>query len=49
MRELTILMYKITHDISPPCLGNIFQNVSDVPSYDVRNLSINLYIPKASQ
>ena len=46
IRKLAILMYKITHDISPPCLRNIFQNVSDVHSYDLRNSSINLYIPK---
>ena len=46
IRNLAILMYKITHDISPPCLRNIFQNVSDVHSYDLRNSSINLYIPK---
>lgn len=39
-------MYKITHDISPPCLRNIFQNVSDVHSYHLRNSSINLCIPK---
>ena len=32
MRKLAILIYKITHDISPPCLRNIFQNVSDVHS-----------------
>ena len=30
MRKVAILMYKITHDISPPCLRNIFQNVYDV-------------------
>ena len=47
MRKLAILMCKITHDISLPCLRNIFQNVSDVHSYDLRNSSINLYIPKA--
>ena len=46
MRKLAILRYKITHDISPPCLRNIFQNVSDVHSYDLRNSSINLYVPK---
>ena len=32
MRKLAILIYKITHDISPPCLTNIFQNVSNVHS-----------------
>ena len=46
IRKLAILMYKITHDISLPCLRNIFQNVSDVHSYDLRNSSINLCIPK---
>ena len=45
MRKLATLMYKITHDISPPGLRNIFQNVSDVHSYNLRN-SIDLYIPK---
>ena len=45
MRKLAILMYKITHDISPPCLRNIFENVSDVHSYDLRNSSISLYVP----
>ena len=40
------MMYKISHDISPPCLRDIFQNVSDVHSYDLRNSSMNLYIPK---
>ena len=44
IRKLAISMYKITHNISPPCLRNIFQNVSD--SYDLRNSSINLNIPK---
>ena len=46
IRKLAIPMYQITRDISPPCLRNIFQNVSDVHSYDLRNSSINLYIPK---
>ena len=46
MRKLATLMYKITHDIFPPGLRNIFQNVSDVHSYNLRNSSINLYIPK---
>ena len=45
-RKLAIMMYKISHDISPPCLRDIFQNVSDVHSYDLRNSSMNLYIPK---
>ena len=43
MTKLATLMYKITHDISPPGLRNIFQNVSDVHSYNLRNSSINLY------
>ena len=46
MTKLATLMDKITHDISPPGLRNIFQNVSDVHSYNLRNSSINLYIPK---
>ena len=46
VRKLATLMYKITHDISPPGLRNIFQNVCDVHSYNLRNSSINLYIPK---
>ena len=46
MRKLAVLMDKITHDISPPYLRNIFQNVSDVHSYDLRNSSINWSIPK---
>ena len=46
MRQLAILMYKITHGISPPYLRNIFANVSDVHSYNLRNSSINLFIPK---
>ena len=46
MRKLATLMYKITHDISPPGLRNIFQNVSDVHSYNLRNSSMNLYILK---
>ena len=47
MRKLATLMYKIIHDISPPGLRNIFQNLSDVHSYNLRNSSINLYIPKS--
>ena len=46
MRKLAALMYKITHDISPSGLRNIFQNVSDAHSYNLRNSSVNLYIPK---
>ena len=45
-KQLAILMYKITHDIYPPYLRNIFQNVSDVRSHNLRNSPINLYIPK---
>ena len=39
-------MYKIAHDISPPYLRNIFVNVSDVHSYNIRNSSFTLYVPK---
>ena len=39
-------MYKIIHDIFPSGLRNIFQNVFDVHSHNLRNSSINLYIPK---
>ena len=46
MRQLAILMYKKTHGISPLYLRNIFANVSDVHHYNLRNSSINLYIPK---
>ena len=32
--------------ISPPYLRNMFANVSNVHTYNLRNSSINLYIPK---
>ena len=38
MRQLAILMYKITHGISPPYLRNIFTNVSDVHAYNLKKL-----------
>ena len=44
MRQLAILMYKITHGISPPYLRNIFTNVSDVHAYNLKNLSLCFYI-----
>ena len=44
--QLAILMYKITRDISPPYLRNIFVNVSDVHSYNLRNPSVNFYVAK---
>ena len=47
MRKLATLMYKITHDISPSgLLRNIFMNVSEVHSHNLRNSLINLYFPK---
>ena len=48
MRQLAILMYRITHGISPPYLRNIFANVSDV-HVNLRNSLINLYIVIVSQ
>ena len=39
-------MYKIAHDISPPYRRNIFVNVSDVHSSNIRNSSFTLYVPK---
>ena len=39
-------MYKITRDISPPYLSNIFVNVSDVHSCNLRNSSVNFYVAK---
>ena len=32
--------------ISPPYLRNMFANVSNVHTYNLRNSSVNLYIPK---
>ena len=42
--QLAIVMYKITHDISPPYLRNIFVNVSDVHSYNLRNSSVKVLL-----
>ena len=45
IRQLAILMYKITLGICRPYLRNIFTNVSDVHAYILKNLSIYFYIP----
>lgn len=47
MRQLAILIYKINHGIiSLTYLTNIFANVSDVHSYNIRNSLISLHFPK---
>jgi len=45
-RKLAIIMYKIYTDLSPSYLKDIFTSTTDIHSYNLRNSSSNLHIPR---
>jgi len=49
-RDLTVatLMYKCVNNMAPNYLKELFKNVYDVPSYNLRGSSHNLFLPRVN-
>ena len=46
INQLAVTMYKINNDLSPSYLKNIFTQTMNKHSYNLRNSSINLHVPR---
>ena len=46
LKQLAVLMYKIHNNLSPLYLKQIFNNISTVHTYNLRNSESNYYIPR---
>jgi len=45
-KQLTIILFKALHDLSPTSLNSVFKSTSSVHSHNLRNSKCNLFVPR---